>query len=208
MKKGIILVSIICIILSGCGNKKDVSDDFSNVQGSMTTVEQASEGEAVIEKVNYSIDGKISGSSLVVDAEVDTRIPDGIQVYNVKEINVTDEYLLSMASNVFDQEKYEIVLPEDSYSPAEQKSMLDEMDSELERIAEESGKVYVASEKYNRIASYLESDMSNVNYDLAEGQVIVQTKIWIQDMQGAIYEYDIETGLLQGKINGKLYEMR
>lgn len=156
MKKGIIAVGILCLMLSGCGKKKDVSDDFVSVQGdegSISDNEDFDDNLSVvgITHVNYTVEGRETGVNLKVDADVDTVLPDNVQVYEVEKVHVSDDYLKQLASNVFDNGEYEILQLENSYSAAEQLAWLETMETELAQIAKEHNKAYEVSPKYKRI---------------------------------------------------------
>ena len=201
MKKGMIAVGILCLMLSGCGKKKDVSDDFVDVQGdegSISDNEDFDDNLSVvgITHVNYTVEGRETGVNLKVDADVDTVLPDNVQVYEVEKVHVSDDYLKQLASNVFDNGEYEILQLENSYSAAEQLAWLETMDTELAQIAKEHNKAYEVSPKYKRINFFLDEDDAGVVYDFEDGQVIYEN-----------VEEDMRKGLIQGKINDETFEL-
>ncbi len=201
MKTKIAFIGIICLMLSGCGKKKDVSDDFVNVQGDENTIsdnEDFDDNLSVVEiaHVNYTVEGKETSVNLKVDADVDTVLPGNLQVYEVEKVHVSDDYLKQLASNVFDYGEYEILQLENSYSAAEQLAALDTMETELAQIAEENNKAYEVSPKYKRIDSFLDEDDAGVVYAFEDGQVIYENM-----------EEDMKKGLIQGKINDETYEL-
>lgn len=209
MKKGMIALSIISLMLSGCGKKNSVEEDFSGVQGttatsSESTVEydETTEGEEE-HKVEYTVSAK-PGIDMVVDLTIDTRIPEHVVTKRVKKVQVDDAYLASLASSIFDRGEYEVL------SPAGCK--LDALDETL-------ADVYAATEqKANEYG--LPIDVSVYYQLLMNTQASNETGEFVDDevKEGAIihrYEYGDEYGtgydeeaLLKGNINGAPYIMK
>lgn len=209
MKKGMIALSIISLMLSGCGKKNNVAEDFSGVQGTTATSSESTveydetcAGEAE-HKVEYTVSAK-PGIDMVVDLTIDTRIPEHVVTKKVKKVKVDDAYLSSLASKIFDRGEYE-VLPPAGCKLDELDEKIAEVQAATEKKANEYGLPIDTSVYYNVLmASQIKNETGEFVEDtLEEGKIIYRCEYG--DEYGIGYD---EEALLQGNINGVPYIMK
>lgn len=205
MKKGIIAASIICLMLSGCGKKDKVEDDFTNVQGTATVADADTNevGEAE-HKVSFT-ESTVDGFAMTADLVIDTRIPEHVSTKKVKKVKIDDDYLISLSKKLFDGGEYE-VLKVKGYSLEETTSaMLDIMDV-LEEKSEEHSAVFIPSSYYRFLNDVQTNvgDVSSETSEYSEGQVILSDSFEVEG-DGETYVCYQERAFIKGNIDGEPY---
>lgn len=117
----IVVLSLFCVLLSGCGKKKGVEDDFNAIQDGQTTVTNTigggdanaveNENNQTPAHVQYSIDLKGAGNKFNVDADVISDYPNKVNVFNMQEITIDKDYLLDLSKKIFDDGEYTVKKP-------------------------------------------------------------------------------------------------
>lgn len=208
MKKGIVAASIICLMISGCGKKNDVSDDFSNIQGDTVTSETSvgtddvtteEAGQETLQ-VNYTKKGATPAAELDVNAVVDTRVPEHVTTMKVKKHKVDDEFLKKLAHDIFDRGEYE-VLPSTGCKVDELNSTIADMKMSLDSKAHEYGGAFEPSDYYWRLKSLEASlDMGESVDDSVEGMIKGEHFYEDDGVEG-----DYEICYIKGMIDNKPY---
>ena len=140
----IVVLSLFFVLLSGCGKKKGVEDDFNAIQDGQTTVTNTIDGgdanavenenNQTPEHVQYSIDLKGAGNKFNVDADVISDYPNKVNVFNMQEITIDKDYLLDLSKKIFDDGEYTVKKPVWLCSISElneEKEYLDQLNKEI-----------------------------------------------------------------------------
>lgn len=209
--RGVPLLLILALGLSGCGKNNNLADDMGRVNneedissdsdGNQTET-QAAAGE-IPERIGYTIKDKDGKDIVNVDAEVVSEGYGNLKVYQESRLEVDDAYLKQLADAFFDDAKYEVVKPYWMCTREELSREQAYLDS-LYLFYKENGEIFPGwlVDCVDLVEYYSTYYNGGTVGDLSEGQLIYRTVLTRDD---DTVEY--ESCMLRGMVGEDEYQI-
>ena len=135
-KRWLCLCLVGLLVLPGCGNKKtDVEDDFAQVtEADATNTDAATDSSEVPKHVDYIVETEAGTSKVVVNADVIAEGINGVDVYSAVTKKVDEDYVRTLASNVFDNGEYTVEQPYCAMDVTKIDGMYNEIEAQSEEF--------------------------------------------------------------------------
>jgi len=221
-KKKVALVMCMMAVaqLAGCGSsqasiedygvEESVKSDNETTDNDATSDESVSsseneyglEGKGIPEHVKCSLQKDEHSKSLEIDADVVSTGAEIAKIYKAEQNVLSEEQLISFADSIFDNGKYERILPYRYWEKEDKEN--DRI--KYEKMAEEAGPEYAESEAlftkfvYDSTSSI--HDVIEKPEEPEEGKILYRS---VEENYG--YEADEYFTVLRGTIEGKEYEL-
>ncbi|MCR5799991.1 MAG: hypothetical protein K6G69_07945 [Lachnospiraceae bacterium] len=210
-KRTYILLACMMALLCACG-RSNVSDDIaSEYTSNETENEEAQTDEEIamateIEKSDipehfeYTIVDD-SNNKFIIDADVSADGYDRMQVINVKEQEINEDFLIGLAGNIFDEGKYDILQPY---------FVMEKSDIECDDFYEDPTmieNIKMTAKKYateETVRNYVEN---KVFYDYTADDQLVRADFSGIYYRGSITDDQRQIARIAGKIGGKDFEL-